>query len=178
MTQSGHESTGYSDYAVTTYVPTVGTLINAWQKYRPTSREHARVIVAAVPNPHKWVALPHVLEEVKIVENLVTPSGARMEISLDAMHTDVLASISNATILHMACHGYQDREDPLDSGFVMKDKTLSVLELASLQLSNAFLAFLSACDTAKCSEKQPDEAVHLAATMLFTGVSSVIGTMW
>jgi CHAT domain-containing protein len=47
-----------------------------------------------------------------------------------------------------------------------------------LRLPHAVLAFLSACQTAQGSEKQPDQAVHLAASMLFCGFRSVVGTMW
>lgn len=47
-----------------------------------------------------------------------------------------------------------------------------------LDLSKAFLAVLSACETAKGDSTQPDQAVHLAAAMLFTGFSSVIATLW
>lgn len=39
----------------------------------------------------------------------------------------------------------------------------------NLNLPTAMLAFLSACKTAKGSEEQPDQAVHLAASMLFCG---------
>ena len=58
------------------------------------------------------------------------------------------------------------------------DEMLTVSQLLSLNLSRAFFAFLSACETAKGDEKQPDQAIHLAATMLFVGFRSVIGTMW
>jgi CHAT domain-containing protein len=47
-----------------------------------------------------------------------------------------------------------------------------------LDLKHAQLAFLSACETAKGDREQPDQAIHLAATMLFVGFKSVIGTMW
>lgn len=91
---------------------------------------------------------------------------------------EVLNAIPNAAILHLACHGYANAVDVLDSGFVMSDQILTVAALMELNLPNAFLAFLSACETAKATEKQPDQAIHLAATMLFTGFKSVIGTMW
>jgi CHAT domain-containing protein len=42
----------------------------------------------------------------------------------------------------------------------------------------AVLAFLSACRTAQGDANAPDQAVHLAASMLFCGFWSVIGTMW
>jgi hypothetical protein len=53
-----------------------------------------------------------------------------------------------------------------------------VSSLMSLNLPNAFLAILSACETAKGDTSQPDQAVHLAATMLYVGFKSVVGTMW
>ena len=43
------------------------------------------------------------------------------------------------------------------------------------------LAFLSACETAKGDSKTPDEAIHLAATLLFqlfAGFRGVVATMW
>jgi CHAT domain-containing protein len=43
---------------------------------------------------------------------------------------------------------------------------------------NAELAFLSARQTATGDAKLPKEAVHLAAGMLSTEYSAVIGTMW
>ena len=168
---------GCSEYVVISHIPTLGALVKTRQGYRPTRRVDARVMVAAVPRPYKWAALPYVVEEAEIIQASVPPY-ARLALPLNSGHSDVMDNLPHATILHMACHGYQDREDPLDSGFVMKDRTLSVLELMSLQLPNAFLAFLSACETAKSNEKQPDEAIHLAATMLFTGVPSVVATMW
>jgi CHAT domain-containing protein len=47
-----------------------------------------------------------------------------------------------------------------------------------LHLPNAELAYLSACETASTDEYQPDEAMNLAATMLFVGFKSVVATMW
>jgi hypothetical protein len=47
-----------------------------------------------------------------------------------------------------------------------------------LKLDNAFLAFLSAGETAKGDRMQPDQAMHLAAAMLFSGFKSVVATMW
>jgi CHAT domain-containing protein len=60
----------------------------------------------------------------------------------------------------------------------MKDCRLTVSRLMSLNLSQAFLAILSACETAKGDASQLDQAVHLVATMLYVGFRSVVGTMW
>jgi CHAT domain-containing protein len=90
----------------------------------------------------------------------------------------VSAALPQADILHLACHGVQDADDPLGSGFCLRDGKLTVSALMDIRLERAFLAFLSACETAKGDRDQPDQAVHLAAAILFAGFRSVIGTMW
>lgn len=45
-------------------------------------------------------------------------------------------------------------------------------------MPNAELAFLCACETAKGDSNVPDEALHVAATMIFAGFRGAVGTMW
>lgn len=46
-------------------------------------------------------------------------------------------------------------------------------------MSNAEFAFLSACHSAAVdSQGSPDEVLHLAAAMQFSGFKSVVGTLW
>ncbi|KAG1745177.1 hypothetical protein EDB19DRAFT_1958895 [Suillus lakei] len=47
-------------------------------------------------------------------------------------------------------------------------------------IANSYLefAFLSACHTTVGDEKSPDELIHLAAAMQFSGFRSVVGSMW
>lgn len=89
-----------------------------------------------------------------------------------------LEKLPETSILHLASHGVQDHNNPLDSGFLLRDDKLTISQLMPLPLPHAFLAFLSACETAKGDGEQADQAVHLAATMLFAGFKSVVGTMW
>lgn len=92
---------------------------------------------------------------------------------------NVVSHLEHASIVHLACHGIQDSKDALDSGFILAGgERLTVSKLMQLNLSKANLAFLSACETAKGDAEQPDETVHLAASMLFAGFRSVIGTLW
>lgn len=90
----------------------------------------------------------------------------------------VLEQLPKASVLHLACHGQQDTRDPLQSGFCLRDRKLTIAQLMRSNLEGAILAFLSACETAKGDETQPDQTVHLAASMLFAGFRSVICTMW
>jgi CHAT domain-containing protein len=91
---------------------------------------------------------------------------------------EVVDALPRADILHLACHGVQDMKDPLKSGFCLGDGKLSVSELMEIKLDHPFLAFLSACETAKGDQDQPDQAIHLAAAMLFCGFPNVVATMW
>jgi len=144
-------------------------------------------LLAAVPFPFQWKQLFHAVGEYTAVKSVV-PERSLIALPPDcdpsvdpkasAGAADVLSRITQANILHLASHGFQHPTDPLQSGFVLRDRMLTISELMALNHPNAFLAFLSACETAKGDEQQPDQAVHLAATMLFAGFRSVIGTMW
>jgi CHAT domain-containing protein len=90
----------------------------------------------------------------------------------------VAEAFQSTNLAHIACHGVQNATNPLESGFYLSDGSLSVARLMDLDLKHAFFAFLSACETAKGDEKQPDQTVHLAAAMLFIGFRSVVATMW
>ncbi|EPT05823.1 hypothetical protein FOMPIDRAFT_1045123 [Fomitopsis schrenkii] len=100
------------------------------------------------------------------------------KVALPVIQALGLAKLSDAAILHLASHGIQMQGDPLQSRFLMADRMLTMEELMKLSLPNAFLAILSACQTATGDKRQADQAVHLAATMQFLGFKSVIATMW
>ena len=146
------------------------------------------MLITAVSQPFKWTRLPFVATEVELVRMAVPPQ-VPVEFLSDVYSTEIKASmvpttsavlekLPEATILHLACHGYQDPAKPLESGFVMQDAMLTVEKLMALNLDKAFLAFLSACETAKGDKAHSDQAIHLAAAMLFAGFKSVVGTMW
>ncbi|KAJ6562171.1 CHAT domain-containing protein [Mycena capillaripes] len=98
----------------------------------------------------------------------------------------VVHYLHESSIVHFACHGVQDLQQPLDSGLILSDGRLKVSEMMRkqegdnvLDIQRAFsLAFLSACETAKGDKTVPDEAMHLAATLLFAGFRGVVATMW
>ncbi|KAG1862763.1 CHAT domain-containing protein [Suillus subalutaceus] len=51
-------------------------------------------------------------------------------------------------------------------------------DIMEKDIPHAEFAFLSACHTAVGGEKTPDEVIHLAAGLQFSGFKSVIGTLW
>jgi CHAT domain-containing protein len=60
----------------------------------------------------------------------------------------------------------------------MRDKPLTLLHIMEQDIPHAEFVFLSACHTAVGDEKTPDEVIHLAAGLPFSGFKSVIGTLW
>lgn len=140
-----------------------------------------------MPLPFRGTPLSETVKELAQVSEII-PSAQRIPLppSDDAL-SDPLAGLGVSTaleklpevsIFHLACHGVQDYGNPLDSGFMLRDAKLSIAQLMPLPLPHAFLAFLSACETAKGDHEYTGQAVHLAATMLFAGFKSVVGTMW
>ncbi|KAJ6629569.1 CHAT domain-containing protein, partial [Mycena sp. CBHHK59/15] len=98
-----------------------------------------------------------------------------------------LVHLRESSIIHFACHGVQDLKQPLDSSLILTGGKLKVSEIMqrregdgkSLDVRKYLsLAFLSACETAKGDITAPDEALHLAAALLFAGFRRVVATMW
>jgi CHAT domain-containing protein len=175
-----------SDYCVVSYTPTLGALLSSQVK-STVLRKDVRLLLAAAPEPFTQTPLPAAHEETvlisKIVPNdlLVTSTAIGVLDSVpNCVNTaaEVLQLLPDAMILHLACHGVQNTRKPLESAFVMRDKMMEVADLIRLNLPSAHLAFLSACETAQGDMERPDEVLHLAATMLYVGFKSVVGTMW
>jgi CHAT domain-containing protein len=175
-----------SDYCVISYAPTLGALLT-FQGKSTVPREDVRLLLAAAPEPFTSAVLPAALEETMIISCVVPnktlilstmPGTSALTPNWVSTAEEVIQLLPNATILHLACHGVQNARNPLDSGFIMHDKMIQVGDLIRLNLPQAHLAFLSVCETAQGDMERPDEALHLAATMLYAGFKSVIGTMW
>jgi CHAT domain-containing protein len=125
--------------------------------------------------------LPHAADEARIVRACFDSAKAQVINNASAntpkSESTSLIEASSAHILHLACHAVQD-PDPLMSAIQLQDARLSVADIMSFSLLQPLLAYLSACHTARGDRDAPDQAVHLAASMLFCGFRSVIATMW
>ncbi|EIN05305.1 hypothetical protein PUNSTDRAFT_137988 [Punctularia strigosozonata HHB-11173 SS5] len=178
-----------SDYVVSSYIPTIGSLLAARNAYSPILKEDVHALVAATPRSSmpQWSDLINTREEARAIRAVLS-SGAIIELppADDACieggngitAETLLKLLPQTNILHLACHGHQDLENPLQSGFILRDEKLTIERLMPVPLPRAFMAFLSACETAKGDFNQPDQVVHLAAAMFFAGFKSVIATLW
>jgi CHAT domain-containing protein len=170
-----------TDYFVSSYVPTLFALIKARAKWRGIPRQKVTGILAACETSPDQSTLANVGREIELTKTCFTQAAVQVvhsstpNTTLQQLRTALVST--NAHILHLACHAAQ-ADRPLESALLMSDGGLSIQELMTIHLPDAVLTFLSACQTARGSERQPDQAVHLAASMLFCGFRSVIGTMW
>lgn len=153
----------------------MGALLHAQRSSAPASQDG--ILLVAQSSTSGYTALPKTVDEVNMVADIVgeaTILGTGGAATVQA----VSSALSSASVVHLACHGQQDK-DALRSGFVMEDGLLTVADLMRLELPNASFAFLSACHAAAINpENPPDEVLHLAATMLYSGFRSIIATMW
>ena len=175
MYRTGESLETVMDFAVSSYTPTLDTLLKPRAMVNST-HGYPRSLVVSQPETPNFKAIPHTRKEARIVTSFVPSADV-----LDGSHGTVNAVLNDMGThdwVHLACHGLQNREDPISSSFALHDGQLTLSALMPKHIPHADLAVLSACQTATGDAKLPEEAVHLAAGMLNVGYKSVIGTMW
>jgi CHAT domain-containing protein len=96
----------------------------------------------------------------------------------DGTVQEALDALSRHQWVHLACHGMPNQKKLFESSFAMRDGPLTITDIIQRRLQNPEFAFLSACHTTVDHASSPDEAIHLAVAMQFSGFRSVIGSMW
>ncbi|KAG1873966.1 CHAT domain-containing protein [Suillus subluteus] len=167
------------DLYIYSYTPTLSALIRSRQLMKKRAPPSFVAIGQGQPGTGKGKALLAVDSELELVHKLVPATANRTAISGDAAtQAGALDALQQNTWVHLACHGKQDRTQPYDSHFAMRDAHLTLLDIMERDIPHAEFAFLSACHTAVGDEETPDEVIHLAAGLQFSGFKSVIGTLW
>ncbi|KAG1776387.1 CHAT domain-containing protein [Suillus placidus] len=152
------------DLYICSYTPTLSALIRSRQMMKKHGKaRHSRLSTAS--SSLSMSSSPETATHTTISGDAATRAGA-------------LEGLEENTWVHLACHGKQDPVQPYDSHFVMRDEHLTLLDIMDKHIPHAEFAFLSACHTAVGDEKTPDEVIHLAAGLQFSGFKSVVGTLW
>ena len=175
--QPGHK---VSDFAISSYVPTLSILAPSSNLSTGTAPgSDLRILTVRQPPTDGQSRLPGVnieLEHIKaVINNSPSASTTLLESSVGTVE-EVLGLMKQADWVHFACHGIQNG---LNSGLCLADqRRLKLRDIIALSRPRGGLAFLSACQTAMGEEHLTDEAIHIAAGMLFAGYGGVVGTMW
>ena len=167
-----------SDYMVSSYTPTLNSLLT------PPPAPHVdpfQMLVAIQPETQGQTLLSEAREEMRQIERHVPASSLIKLGFVDAPPSTVaavLSHLSQSSIAHFSCRGIHKPSNPLESALLLDDGPLNVSTIMAQSLPHASLAFLSASQTAMGDVDAPDEAMHLAAAMLFSGFRGVVATMW
>ncbi|PVF91357.1 hypothetical protein CPB86DRAFT_878568, partial [Serendipita vermifera] len=173
---SGSLDDQLSNYAISSYIPTVSTLLG---RHNPAVHSSTfRMLSVVQPSAPGTPSIPRTKEELACVKRrLVDQSHVILE-GKEGTKARVVKRMKECNWLHLSCHGVQDLEEPTRSALILEDGHLTLEEIIKLDLPNAQFAFLSACQTSSGDEKLSEEAVHIAGGMLLAGYRGVVATMW
>lgn len=165
------------DLVVSSYTPTVRAL--AYARQRAAGPEPAGDLLAVVvPDAPGTRALGGVRREVKELSALLPTevvSGPQ------ATFAHVLRALPAYPYVHFACHGVSDPDAPSHARLLVHDHQqhpLTVHHISRLELPDARLAVLSACETARGSGRLADESIHITSAFQVAGYPHAIGTLW
>ncbi|KAG0702340.1 TPR-like protein [Suillus ampliporus] len=169
-----------SQLYISSYTPSLTALIKARRSHDRSLPMSFAAIGQNHPPEHKF-PLTCVEPELDLVQSLLPPSPTvsfTKVTSVESTKSTALRTLRDNHWIHFACHGTQNFVEPFKSAFLMRDQPLQLLDISHTDLSRHEFAFLSACETAVGHFTTPDEVIHLAAGLQFSGVKSVVGTFW
>jgi CHAT domain-containing protein len=125
------------------------------------------------------------LDFAEIEVNNIGEFFSKKEIHLreDATESRAKELSSSFDIIHFASHGEFNDEQPMQSGLLLAKDTdndgyLQLHEIFGINLKNANLVALSACETALSKIYGGDDLVGLARGFIYAGTPSILATLW
>jgi tetratricopeptide (TPR) repeat protein len=164
---------GALDRLVSSYIPTLRALAYARSQSPAVSRDQLIVTLADAPG---LPPLPHTTAEAAALR--ARQPGSRVLVGTEATTTAVTAALLEVTWAHFACHADADLNAPARSGLHLHDGMYFVPDISRLRLTNAELAYLSACSTAHPGTRDADQSLHLASAFQLAGFRHVIASLW
>jgi tetratricopeptide (TPR) repeat protein len=157
------------------YIPSASVLPFALEKRKPTV---APPLVLGDPDG----SLPHARQEAQAIAGLY---GVTAHVGEKAQEQLLWEQGLEAGILHLSTHGFYDVHSPLFSHLLLtpgggEDGRLDVYEVYNrgLDLENADLVVLSACQTNLGEMNRGDEIVGLNRALIYAGAPSVMASLW
>ncbi|MFS8102111.1 CHAT domain-containing protein [Lentzea alba] len=180
-----HSNDTVFDRVISSYTPTARALLHTAPGTDATGVPSTVIIAVPDADPHPDIPtqpdLPGVKREVANLRVLIPTATTLPALGQAATRDTVLNGLSNHNIAHFACHGLADWANPAQSRLILHDHhthPLTLNHITALRLTDARLAYLSACSTTNTNPAHADEATHLTAAFQLAGYTSVIGTIW
>lgn len=180
--------------AISSYTPSIRALAYSQRRAEPRHGVQGSLLLVTMPTTpgdgtgegaKSMSGLPNVLKETKMVIEL--GKGMKIDLRESPSSEQVLEDVEKCYIAHFACHGYTNHQDPSNSGLIlqksvdgrMKQDRLTVRDISALELTNARVAYLSACSTAENKGTQlADEVIHVVSGFQVAGFPHVVGCLW
>ncbi|PVF92043.1 TPR-like protein [Serendipita vermifera] len=169
------EDSQLSNYVISSYAPTLSTLLDPPKSSISSSFNLLSVIQPSAPGAS---SILNTKQELECIRNSVASRGHVVLEGKAGTKKRVTTGMEECNWLHLACHGIQVPDEPTKSSLLLEDGRLTLDEIIRLDLPHAEFAFLSACQTTTGDENLSEEAVHIAGGMLLAGYRSVVATMW
>ncbi|KAJ7731747.1 CHAT domain-containing protein [Mycena metata] len=171
------------DLYISSYTPTLSALIRARKDPGLNNPAGPSLLLIGQRDPggqSRETELKNVDEEARQIVDLIPKTMPhRLLTGLDATRELAISLLDDYNWVHFACHGKRDLKQPFESSFVLCDGAhLSLVDIIGSNAKRGEFAFLSACYTAQGNKDTPDETIHLANALQFSGFRSVVGTMW
>ncbi|KAF5857855.1 hypothetical protein ETB97_005199 [Aspergillus alliaceus] len=175
-----------SDYVISSYIPTLKALQYARERdLRYLLEPNTRMLITAMPRTVGLEPLVTEKEVELVTETVKAMSSIAVSTLIEPPKSAVLDALGSCRIVHFACHGISDSENPSGGSLFLGESTneaperLTVRELAGVRHSLAQIAYLSACSTAENSSLDlANEVIHIASAFQLLGFPHVIGTLW
>lgn len=163
------------DAKALSYAPNARSLIK--KRMLLDANNEDRILLVADPSPIEGNPLPFARVEATAAEDFFGSSSILQ--GEDATRSSVIAAVRGPSVVHFACHGFSNPQNPLLSGLLMAhDQVITAGEFLQLRLDTARLVVLSACQTAVTGISLPEEAIGLPSALLQSGVTAVVSTLW
>lgn len=98
-------------------------------------------------------------------------------IGREANKQTICSEIRNKKIIHFACHGSFNPENPALSGIMLSDGFLNTYDFMNSNMK-ASLTVLSACETAVVEVAKGDEVEGLVRSIQYAGSRFVVASLW
>jgi len=160
------------------YAPSMSVLAKCMERRRPAGQKLVALGNPDLGNPD--FALAYAEDEVKKLAEIYP--DARILTGAEASEAAVQLLAPDADVLHLACHGVIDEDDPMKSHLrLAPDKTndgyLTADEIMDMNLQCS-LVTLSACDTGRGRILMGGDILGLTRAWIYAGTPSVLASLW
>ncbi len=182
------ESCSVLDLAISSYFNSLRSLQYVRETFHSSdvisssSNAVTSALLVNMPETRDMSDLPYATNEVSKIAEVLESYEINTRMVGNPNRDEVLQEFQRNDVVHFACHGVADSNDPSLSMVYLEDwikRPLNVRALLRLKGLKCKLVYLSACESAVGKDRAlKEEGIHLSGGFQMAGVPHVVGTMW